>query len=313
MLILSSINQWWAASPHFRGAFWKVSSYLSFAAINGVVRYLSQSSESLGQTPLPSYEVAFFQNLFGLVFLIPWILQHGPKSLKTKFIGLHTFRIALSAAGVVLWYISLSYIPLAEAVGLMFLGPLITTMGAWYFLRERIGLERGLAIGAGFVGGAIITQKFFHVDHWSFLALLPVCAAACFSGATLMVRKLSQHDSSQLIVTYLLLFMAPALLLPTLLWGHLPYDWQWPWLFLMGMLAASAHLCFCKAYETAEVSYLIPYGFTKWFASAAIGFLAFAEIPTTWTTIGAFVLMTAIVILSFAEARKRERLKPSSV
>lgn len=308
----SPISQWWATSPHFRGAFWKISSYLSFSAINGIVRYLSEASKAIGQDPLPSYEVAFFQNLFGLLFLIPWILQNGPKSLKTNFMGLHSFRIILSAAGVVLWYLSLTYIPLAEAVGLMFLGPLITTMGAWYFLREKIGFERGLAIAIGIVGGGIITQKFFNMDHWSLMAFLPVCAAACFSGATLMVRKLSQHDSPQLIVTYLLIFMAPALLTPTLIWGHVPLNWQWPWLFAMGMLAASAHLCFCKAYETAEVSYLIPYGFTKWFASAAIGFVAFAELPTVWTATGAFVLMTAIVILSYAEAHKKKRQKTAT-
>lgn len=300
-----SLQSFWIDSPYFRGAFWKVSSFLCFSAINGIVRYLSQTSQSLDQAALPSYEVAFFQNLFGLLFLLPWILKHGPQSLKTQHKTLHAFRVALSAAGVVLWYLSLTYIPLAEAVGLMFLGPLITAMGAWYFLKEKIGPERGLAIVIGFVGGAIITHTSFAMDQWSIMAFIPVFAAACFSGATLMVRKLGRTDSPQLIVTYLLLFMAPALLVPTALFGYMPSAWQWPWLLALGMLAAGAHLFFCKAYESAEVSYLIPYGFTKWFASAAIGFIAFAEIPTVWTTVGAFVLMSAIVLLSYAEARKR--------
>lgn len=300
-----SIVTYWNTSPHVRGAVWKVSSFLCFSAINGIVRYLSQSAEVAGQTPLPAYEVAFFQNLFGLVFLIPWILQNDPNSLRTRQPFLQMCRIGLSALGVVLWYMALSHMQLAQAVALMFLGPLITAVGARLFLKESIGGERGLAIIVGFVGGGLISQTTFMPGTLSFIALLPVLAATCFSGATLMIRKLAQDDSPQLIVTYLLVFMAPMLFIPTLLYGAMPEPWQWPWLLMMGGLAAGAHLCLGKAYASAEVSYLIPYGFTKWFASALIGLAAFGEIPSFWTCFGAFILMAAIISLSYGEVRKR--------
>lgn len=295
----------WKTSPHFRGAFWKVSSFVCFSAINGIVRYLSQTTEVIGQTPLPAYEVAFFQNLFGLIFLIPWVIQNGPQSLKTQHLSLHMCRIVLSAVGVVLWYISLSYMPLAQAVALMFLGPLITVMGARFFLKESIGKERSIAILVGFVGGGLVSQTTFIEGAIGLLALLPILAATCFSGATLMIRRLAKDDSPQLIVTYLLLFMAPVLLIPTLLYGVMPAPWQWPWLLMMGGLAAAAHLCLSNAYASAEVSYLIPYGFTKWFASAFIGLIAFAEIPSFWTCFGALIIMGAIISLSYGDIRRR--------
>ncbi len=305
--MIRSSFAFWKTSPHFRGAVWKVSSFLCFSAINGIVRTLSQTSEALGQTPLPAYEIAFFQNIVGLIFLIPWIVQQGPQSLKTHSPGLQAFRIILSAVGVVLWYISLTYMPLAQAVALMFLGPLITVMGAKVFLKETLSKERSLAILIGFVGGGIISHTTFSVGSFSLVALLPILAATCFSGATLMVRRLAKDDSPQLIVTYLLLFMAPVLLVPTLFYGVWPETWQWPWLLMMGGFASCAHLCLSKAYASAEVSYLIPYGFTKWFASALIGFAAFAEVPSFWTCLGAFILMGAIVSLSYGEARRRVR------
>jgi len=301
-MIASSIASW-NSSPHFRGAVWKISSFLCFSAINGIVRYLSQTAEAIGQTPLPAYEVAFFQNLIGLIFLVPWILQNGPASLRTRYPALQTCRIGLSAVGVVLWYISLAYMPLAQAVALMFLGPLVTVVGARLFLNENIGLTRWLAIAIGFLGGGLISQTTF-AGTLGPVAFLPVLAATCFSGATLMVRHLVKSDSPQLIVTYLLLFMAPVLFIPTLLYGAMPDAWQWPWLLMMGGLAASAHLCLSKAYASAEVSYLIPYGFTKWFASAFIGLAAFGEIPSFWTCVGAVVLMGAIVSLSYGESRR---------
>lgn len=303
--MISSALFFWKTSHHFRGAVWKVSSFLCFSAINGIVRYLSQTAEAIGQVALPAYEVAFFQNLFGLIFLIPWIIQNGPQSLKTNNLTLQIARIVLSAIGVVLWYISLTYMPLAQAVALMFLGPLITAIGARLFLKEAIHKDRGLAIIIGFVGGAILTHTTYMFGKLSLLTFVPILAATCFSGATLMIRKLAKNDSPQLIVTYLLLFMAPVLLIPTLIYGYMPHGWQWPWLLMMGGFAASAHLCLSKAYASAEVSYLIPYGFTKWFASALIGFIAFAEIPSTWTCFGAFVIMGAIITLSYSESRKR--------
>ncbi len=305
MRSLLHLVSFWKTSPHFRGAFWKISSFLCFSGINGIVRYLSQTAEAIGQTALPAYEVAFFQNLLGLVFLIPWILHHGPESLKTRYPALQICRIVLSAIGVVLWYVSLTYMPLAQAVALMFLGPLITLLGAKLFLKEILSRERSFAILVGFVGGGLISQTTFVGGAWSLLALLPILAAACFSGATLMVRRLAQDDSPQLIVVYLLLFMAPLLLIPTLLYGVWPDTWQWPWLLMMGGLAASAHLCLSKAYASAEVSYLMPYGFTKWFASALIGGIAFAEIPSLWTCCGAFILMGTIVFLSYSDAHRR--------
>lgn len=303
--MISPAVTFWKDSPHFRGACWKITSFLCFAAINGIVRYLSQTAEAIGQIPLPAYEVAFFQNLFGLIFLVPWVIQNGPASLRTNSPGLQTCRIALSAIGVVLWYATLSYMQLAQAVTLMFLGPLITAVGAHLFLKEHIGKERAMAIVIGFIGGGIVSHTTFTTGTLGFIALLPVLAATCFSGATLMIRRLTKDDSPQLITTYLLFFMAPALLIPTLLYGNFPEPWQWPWLLMMGGFAASAHLCLSKAYASAEISYLIPYGFTKWFATALIGVVAFTEIPSVWTCLGAFILMGSIISLSYVEMRRR--------
>ncbi len=290
----------WRTSPHFRGAIWKISAYSCFSGINGIVRYLSQTAEALGQIPLPAYEVAFFQSLLGLIFLAPWIIQNGPSSLRTRLPLLQTYRILLSVLGMVLWYVALTVIPLSQAVALMFLGPLITTLGAKLFLKEMLSSERSIAILIGFVGGAILSHTTFTTSMLGLYAFLPILAATCFSGATLMVRRLARDDSPQLIVVYLLLFTAPLLFVPTLLYGVWPEAWQWPWLLMMGGCAAGAHLCLGKAFASAEVTYLIPFGFTKWFASTLIGFLVFAEIPSLWTCMGAFILMGAIVGLSYA-------------
>lgn len=303
-----SLRGFWNSSSHFRGAFWKIFSFLCFSAINGIVRYLFQESESIGLSPLPAYEVALFQNLFGLLFLAPWLLQREALSLKSHLPALQLLRVLLAAAGVVLWYVTLTYMPLARAVALMFLGPLITALGARFLLGEKIGQERALAIVVGFLGGWLLSEPTFDAEGFTVILLLPFLAAACLSGATLVIRRLAAVDTPQLTTAYLLLFMTPLLAVPTLFYGIVPESWQWPWLFIMGALAAAAHLSLTKAYNAAEVSYLIPYGMTKWGASALIGLCAFGEVPSVTTCIGAFILMSAIVGLSYGDVRSRGRV-----
>lgn len=303
----------WKTSPYFRGAVWKICSYSCFSGINGIVRYLSQVAKASGTLPLPACEIAFFQSLLGLIFLIPWILHHGPSSLRTRLPGLQTCRILLSVLGMVLWYWSLAEMEISQAVALMFLGPLITTLGAKIFLKESLSPERSLAILIGFVGGAIVSHTTFSSGLLGLCSALPILAATCFSGATLMVRRLAHEDSPTLIVVYLLLFTAPILLIPTLVYGVWPLAWQWPWLMIMGACSAGAHLCLGKAFASAEVTYLIPFGFTKWFASTLIGVMIFAEIPSFWTCFGVFIIMSAIVFLSYRGARQRSRLAGPSL
>ncbi len=293
----------WRMSPHFRGAIWKITAFLFFSIIAGIVRYLSQTTQAMGHAPLPAFELAFFQSFLGFIFMIPWIIHNGSSALRTRHPLLQTSRILLYALGVVFFYSALSYIPLSQAVALMFLGPLFTTLGARIFLKEKLSGERSLAILIGFIGGLIVQTTFLDTSLGLY-ACLPFLAALCFSGDVLLVRRLVQEDSPHLVVTYLLVFIAPLLLIPTLLYGAWPEPWQWPWLFAMGGCAASAHLCLGKAFTCAEVTYLTPFVFTKWFASTLIGFVAFAEVPSLWTCIGAFILMGSIIMLSYRGARQ---------
>lgn len=295
-----------------RGPLWKICSYFCFSAINGFVRYLAVEASNSNISPLPAYEVAFFQNLFGLIFLLPWMLWNSC-SLKTHRPMLQLCHVLLSACGVVLWYMGLAYEPLAQAVALMFLGPLITVLGAYFFLKESISRNRALSLAIGFLGGLVLTQGNFSWSLAGAVALLPVCAACCFAAATLLVRRLVAHDPPQLVALYLLLFMAPLLLLPTTVWGRVPMPWEWPSLAAMGLFAALAHLSLNKAYSEAEVTYLLPYGLTKWLSSALIGVLAFAEVPSLLTCGGALILIVAVATLGYTEQRAHKGLKNLSL
>ncbi|MBL0942603.1 MAG: hypothetical protein IBJ00_07780, partial [Alphaproteobacteria bacterium] len=74
---------------------------------------------------------------------------------------------------------------------------------------------------------------------------------------------------------------------------------HWPWLLLMGLLAAGAHFSTSLAYVKGEITFLTPFGFSKLIFSSAIGYLAFAEFPESWTVwIGALVIFSSVILLS---------------
>jgi len=61
----------------WQGAGWKILSMACFALINGIVRYCSGGAGALDMAPLPINVMVFFQNLFGTLCLLPWIIAIG--------------------------------------------------------------------------------------------------------------------------------------------------------------------------------------------------------------------------------------------
>jgi len=295
------------------GAFWKVFSMACFAGINGIVRYASGGAGGHEGPDLPINVIMFFQNVFGTLFLLPWTLsQMG--SLKTAFPVMHFGRVATAVTGVYLWYLTLSVMPIAEGVALSFTSPIFTVIGARLLLDERFNPQRIAAIVFCVLGSFFITRPDIPLlggDHSiGFYAVFPIFSAVLFALNTLATRKLAiAGESPSTLATYLLLFMTPASFVLAL------FEWQTPsftdmgWLALLGLLAALAHFSFARAFQLAEVTFLTPFSFSKFFISALIGYLAFSEFSMSvglWfgaLLIGVSILLITVDFPSKARAR----------
>ena len=292
----------------WKGASWKILSCACFASINGIVRYLSGGVPALQVDPLPYYEIAFLQNIVGSLVLLPWIIRNGLDSLKTTRPGLHLSRILFAALGLMLWYGALHHMPLAQAVALAFTGPIFTVLGCRVFLKEKLTLPRIAAIAFSFLGAFIITrpdQALFSGDGLmatiGIYALFPLLAAISWVGSTLVGRVLaSRGEPASLMTIYLLLFMAPISLIPTLSVWVVPTFQQCLWVIIIGIIAGLAHLSLARSYALADISFLMPFGFTRLLLSGVIGYVAFGEIPKTigvW--IGMGIILTSVILLSY--------------
>lgn len=295
-------------NPAWQGAFWKIISCAAFAGINGVVRYLSGGAEFSPETPLPSSVIMFFQNVFGTLLLLPLIRKSGVSTIKHHPV-LHFVRIFAAVLGIWLWYLTLQHMPIATGVALSFTGPVFTVIAANLFLKERLDPQRILAICLSLTGAFIISRPdlaLSNTEHYmGWAVVFPLTSALVLAWNKIITRKLAKlGETPQALATYLLLFMTPMSLIPALQSWTTPSLEHWPWLLLLGSLAAIAHLSFSRAYKLAEVTFLTPFGFSKFLFSMLVGYCCFTEIPSISLFVGLGVIGLSIWLLGRREKQR---------
>lgn len=298
-----------------QAALWKVLSCSCFAVISGLVHTLARFSEKL-----PPCEIAFFQT--GLAAFFLWLFWFGRLS-KVNSLTLHQPLLAFARAcclaiGVSLWFTALKYLPLADIAAFKLLSPLIVMVSARLFLKEPLSVSRLFALGGCLIGAAILFQKEFskgwqgdaHGASWAIF--LPFVALVAYAASTLLAKRLLKKDNPQKVTFSLLILATPLLgLFASFEWitpslSHLPF------LGAMGFLSGIAYYSLNKALEYADITYLMPFGLTRFVVSTLLAYIVFGE------TLGLPVLSGAVLIVltSFwllrTEAKKELTSRPPS-
>ena len=259
--------------------------------------------------------VSFGRYLFGAIFsgLIWW---RAGKPMITKEMwrahGLRGFVIAICA---VTFFWSLKVLPLAEAVTLSFIYPLLAPFVAFVILKERIRVSSVLCALVGFVGVIVAMQGApseaespMH-DIGVIAALL---AATFFSVAMVLLRERSQKDGA--VIVSLMTSIIPGLILfaPTMVFATPPDLSGW-WFFLqLGALAAVFMYLMAQAYARAEAQQLAPIHYTELIYASLIGFFLFHEVPRVQIYMGAALIIAACLWAAYDERRLALRPKEST-
>jgi drug/metabolite transporter (DMT)-like permease len=268
-----------------------------FSGLNTFIR--------LAASEVPVLEIVFFRNFFNLAFMLPWLLRIGLVALRTERLGLHALRSGFGLASMLLQFWAIALMPLAEATALSFTVPLFATLSVAVVLGEKVGVRRALALVVGFAGTVIMLRPGFVAVSTPALAIL--AASVLIASGFTCVKVLTRTESPNAMVLFMGLFMAPVSLIPAL------FVWQWPsmvgWFYLVGVGASATfgHLCFNRAFASADVSVVLPYDYTRLLVVAVIGYALFAEVPDLWTWIGAGVIVAANIYIAHREARGEAR------
>jgi drug/metabolite transporter (DMT)-like permease len=280
-------------SPPLRAALLMLLANVCVAGMTATIRVASHE--------LHPFEIAFFRNLFGFVFVLPFLWRAGLGMLRAHAPG----RLLVSSAGhlaaMLCYFLAVAYMPLAELTALSFTKPLFATVGAAFVLHEVVRGRRWGAIATGFLGVMIVLRP--GAEAFSPYAGLVLLSAVASAAVVLMIKQMTLRDGSTTIVLYQTLFLT-ALSLPPALWF-----WRTPGLesvalvALIGALGTIAWLCFTRAFALADASAVMPYEFLKLPITAALAYLMFAEVPSVWTWLGGAVIFGASIYIAHREAK----------
>jgi S-adenosylmethionine uptake transporter len=285
---------WLELPPPVRGALLMMVSAASFALMAGVIRHLADH--------IHPFEMAFFRNLFSLLMMAPWVLRGGFARLRTASINKYGLRGLMSIIAMLSWFYGLAMMPIAEATALSFTAPIFASIGAILFLGEHMGVRRWSAIIIGFVGAMIILRPGFHEVTWP--ALVVLGGSAAVAGSIIMVKILSRTEPSNVIVTYMGIYLVPMSLIPALFVWTTPSGTDWLWLAFIAGIATVGQLGITYAYATTEATVVLPFDYARLPFAAAIAYLAFDEAPDRWTWLGAAVIAGSAIYIARREAQR---------
>ncbi len=259
-----------------------------------------------------------------LLAMVHW--ETGLKAMLTPKAPLLLSRGLILFCAYILYYIAMPALPLAEAIALFFMAPLLVTVLSGPMLGEKVTATAWVAVVLGLIGVFVILQP--GTSLFQPAALLSLGSAVAYAYAMVLAR---QHASgvptgvmsfyqniSYLIVSPLIGLTLMAVQPETPSHPSLAFfmrPWAWPPSFdlmLMaacGVIAAIAATLLTHAYRKGEANIVTPFEYTGMLWGAVWGFLLFDEMPK-WTTLIGMALISAAGLLALhAGARSSNRTK----
>ena len=258
----------------------------------------------------PLGQVIFFRGFFGLVlyyFVIP--KERIRDFYFTKRPLLHFSRCFFGLAALLSIFTALRNLPLATVVSISFAAPIFTTIFSIFFLSERVGYFRWLAVFIGFIGILIISEP--GLSSLNVYYIFPVIFVLGMSYVAISIRQLSSTEPVWLIS----LFFSAAITIAGLL--TLPFGWIMPSFYdltllsMIGFFGGVANLWLSQSYKFSEVSLVTPLKYLALVFAIVFGYLIWGEVPSGKTLIGAILVIASSIIIFRREIALKKEPTPS--
>lgn len=253
---------------------------------------------------LGAYNAVIWRNSLGALLMGLIFVATRQKWPRAAILKIHLWRSIVVSVMAVSFFWSLTKLPLAEAIGLSFIAPVIALYLAAVMLGERIGREAIWASAAGLVGVAVIMAGRLSGDYteghiWGAAAVL--FSAVVFAYNLILARRQAQLAGPLEIAFFQNLFVAVTLSLAAP-WFLKPFSiGHAPMIGTAAVLAIISLLLLSWAYARAEAQILIPVEYTAFVWAAAFGWLFFSEPVTVPVLLGTLLIVTGSLIAARAK------------
>jgi S-adenosylmethionine uptake transporter len=285
-------------------------SKIAFAVAGcGIATYAGMDVVMKGLSlEIGSYNAMLWRSCIGVVMagiLYFWRRPHWPSSTTLR---LHVWRGFVTSVMAFLFFWGLKYLPVAEAIGLTFIAPLIALYLAAIVLKERIGKQAVAASIIGLFGASIVIAGRLSDDYSEDVS--KGIAAIMTSAVLYAYNIILQRQQALVAKPFEIAFFQNCTVI--FLFGSLaPFFAVVPSISLLPNISAAAGLGVVSllmmswAYARAPARVLIPVEYTAFVWAAILGWMVFDESVTTATVLGTALIVFGCVVSAW---HKPERL-----
>ena len=269
--------------------------WLLLPFMDGIAKHLS--------TEMHFLQVVWGRYFFMLLISIPLAYIFFRKELKLpNSLAVQLWRSFFLFLSTIFFFYAISIISLAEALTLAFVSPIIVTILSIFFLKEKVGIHRWLAVFLGFFGVLIIIRPGF-IDL-NLASLSALAAGISYAFYILYTRKLSFTDSA--VVTLIFTGSIGCLIISFIV----PFVWinlnlqQVLFLILLATIGTLGHFLIILSLRLGEASKLAPLGYFEITTNIFVGYVFFDDLPDIWIYLGLFLIVISGIYIFIRENKK---------
>ncbi len=249
--------------------------------------------------------------------MLPFVLWAGSwRAFSWRMSLYHAIRAGVITISMVCFVATLAVMPVADAIAIFFVEPIILTILSSIFLKETVGWRRYTACGVGFIGAMIVIRPSF--QEIGYVALLPVVTAFCVAIFAMMTRALAHREEPFAMQFQMALWGIPICAVMLLLGDtadigflapSLPGFTTFAWMAGVGVFAALSGILSVYAYRAAPASVLAPIQYFEIVSATLFGWLVFGDFPDPIKWLGISIIVSSGLYIIWRE-RRAASIKP---
>lgn len=282
-----------------------------YMLLTALISALNGALTKILSDDLSALEIVFFRNMIG-IFLILYALRHTPPKLGGGSFHLLITRGIFGFLAMILFFYTITTIPLGEAITLNKTSPFFVTILAFYLLGEKLSPLTLVALLIGFLGVILIVKPFGM--SLSYEHILGVLGGFFAAAAYTTIKRIKDVYDSRIIV---LSFVGVGTILPTLLFLAAPNITApeslsflfpkfiipdsftvWALIAFMAVISTLSQWLLTKAYSAKNLSVVGVISYTNIPFAIGFGFLLGDKFPDTLTFLGIFFIILGGILVS---------------
>lgn len=280
----------------------------TFAGMDAIMKGLSIA--------LGAYNAMLWRTLVALAIATVLFIARRSTWPEREIIRLHVWRGVVVSLMAFLFFWGLAHVPLAEAIGLSFIAPLIALYLAAVMLGERVGEVAILASLIGFGGALVIIggQLGGEYSEEVGLGIASILLSALMYAYNLILQRRQALIAGPIEIAF---FQCATVVSIYLLFAPFfavaPPSDQVPGLVSAAVLGLSSVLLLSWAYRRAEARILIPVEYTAFIWAVLFGWLFFAEEVTLTTLVGTGLIVVGCLLATRQQPGRVDHVETTAV